>query len=211
MMRIITGSARGTKLKTLEGSDTRPTSERVKEAIFSMIQFDIEGRQVLDLFAGSGQLGLEALSRGAEGAMFVDNSAAAIAIVKENAEKTHLFNRCRFLVSDYRNYLRKASALEKRSSGLSEDDLPKQGVFDIVFLDPPYDTGAIADALAKLSKSGLLKQSALVICESSEDEDPAQNLEVTALYNVIKSTSHGRAQINILTPKASESTDTENQ
>ena len=81
MMRIRTGRARGTKLVTLEGNNTRPTSERVKEAVFSMIQFDIEGRNVLDLFAGSGQMGLEALSRGAEKATFIDNSKAAVNVI----------------------------------------------------------------------------------------------------------------------------------
>ena len=87
-MRIITGIAKGTKLITLEGDATRPTSERAKEALFSMIQFEIEGRRVLDLFAGSGQLGLEALSRGAEFCMFTDFSAEAIGIVRKNIEKT---------------------------------------------------------------------------------------------------------------------------
>lgn len=86
-MRIITGKARNIPLKTLEGDDTRPTSERVKEAVFSMLQFEIEGRRVLDLFAGSGQLGLEALSRGASHATFIDNSRAASDIIIENAKK----------------------------------------------------------------------------------------------------------------------------
>ena len=90
MMRVITGRARGIKLVTLEGEMTRPTSERAKEAIFSMIQFDLEGRRVLDLFAGSGQMGIEALSRGAAQAVMVDQSKDAIAIIKQNVEKTKL-------------------------------------------------------------------------------------------------------------------------
>ena len=102
-MRIITGSAKGVKLFTLNGEDiTRPTAERVKEALFSMIQFDIEGRRVLDLFAGSGQLGLEALSRGAASATFVDSSKSAVEIIKKNAEKTKLIDRARILNADYK-------------------------------------------------------------------------------------------------------------
>ena len=90
MMRIITGRARGVKLATLEGDNTRPTSERAKEAVFSMLQFDIEGREVLDLFAGSGQMGREAVSRGAASAVFVDKSRDAMAIIGKNIEKTGL-------------------------------------------------------------------------------------------------------------------------
>ncbi|MBQ2240957.1 MAG: RsmD family RNA methyltransferase, partial [Clostridia bacterium] len=92
-MRIITGSARGVSLMTLPGEATRPTAERTKEAVFSMIQFDIEGRKILDLFAGSGQLALEALSRGAASAVLCDKSKEAINIIKKNAEKTRLSDR----------------------------------------------------------------------------------------------------------------------
>ena len=122
-MRIITGSARGIALKTLEGERTRPTAEKVKEAIFSALQFDLEGRTFLDLFAGSGQMGLEALSRGAVRAVFIDEGRDAMEIIKENAKKTGFFEKSHFLVSDYRNYLRKAAGRE---------------TFDIVFIDPPY-------------------------------------------------------------------------
>jgi len=201
MMRIITGSAKGTKLKTLEGIATRPTSERVKEAVFSMIQFDIEGRQVLDLFAGSGQLGLEALSRGAAGAMFVDNSAEAVAIIKENADKAHLFDKCRFLISDYRNYLRKAAALEKRTAESLAQNSDPAGVFDLVFLDPPYSSDILPDALVRLHGSGLLKLEALIICESNGDENPISPSDLSEYYDIIKSASYGRAKINILKKK----------
>ena len=94
MMRIITGKAKGIRLKTLEGDTTRPTSERVKEAVFSMLQFDIEGRRVLDLFAGSGQMSLEALSRGALEAVLVDKSLDAIKIIEENAKKCRFWDSC---------------------------------------------------------------------------------------------------------------------
>ena len=139
MMRIITGSARGVRLDTLAGEDvTRPTAERTKQAVFSAIQFEVEGREVLDLFGGSGQMGLEALSRGASSCMFVDAAEEAIALIKRNAQKTRLFDRCRFLVSDYRNYLRKARGRAK---------------FDLVFLDPPYALRALPEALSRFSKS----------------------------------------------------------
>ena len=124
MLRIITGTAKGKKLKTLEGEATRPTSDRIKEAVFSAIQFDVENRRVLDLFAGSGQLGLEALSRGAQSAVFIDSAREAIDIVKENARTTGFFDKCRYLVSDWRNYIRKASSLGRDK-------------FDLVFIDPP--------------------------------------------------------------------------
>ena len=120
-MRIITGSARGTKLETLEGLETRPTTERVKEAVFSMIQFEIEGRRVLDLFGGSGQMGLEALSRGAQVCTFVDRNPQAVAVIKRNAQKTHLYEKCRVLNADWASFVR----------GLRGEQ------FDVVILDPP--------------------------------------------------------------------------
>ena len=130
MMRIITGKARGKSLETLPGTATRPTSERVKAAIFSSLQFELEGRRVLDLFAGSGQMGLEALSRGAAGATFADASPEAIAVVKENARRCGFFDVSRFLISDYRNVIRKAAGRDE---------------YDLVFLDPPYAMNAAGD------------------------------------------------------------------
>ena len=105
-MRIITGSARGARLETLDGNDTRPTAERVKEAVFSMIQFELEGRKVLDLFGGSGQMALEALSRGAAHATIVDSNPEAVKIIKINAKHTKLFEKTVVLGSDFRAYIR---------------------------------------------------------------------------------------------------------
>lgn len=174
MMRIITGSAKGKKLVTLEGDATRPTSERIKEAIFSSIQFDIENRVVLDLFAGSGQMGLEALSRGASSAMFIDSATEAIAVCKENAKRTDLFDQCRFLVSDYRNFIRKAAGERK---------------FDLVFIDPPYAMGCCTEALHRLTGAGLLLPGALVVLESGEEA-----IDTTAMtdFEVQKSTAYGK-------------------
>lgn len=150
-MRIITGEARGIVLETLEGDATRPTADRVKEALFSMIQFEIEGRRVLDLFAGSGQLGLEAISRGASGAVFIDSSREAIDIVMKNAAKTKLKDRCRAAVYDFASYL----------ENLREDDK-----FDIIFLDPPYNTDCMMRALALIAKRGALREGGTVVCET---------------------------------------------
>ena len=181
MLRIITGTAKGKKLKTLEGDATRPTSERIKEAIFSAIQFDIEARRVLDLFAGSGQMGLESLSRGGASVMFIDSAREAMDVVKENARTTGFFDKCRYLVSDYRNYIRKASGREK---------------FDLVFIDPPYAMQCSADAAQRLSRAGMLCDGAIVVLESGEEE-----IDLSALtsFEVIKSTHYGKKSfVNIL-------------
>ncbi len=185
-MRIITGKAKGTKLYTLEGEDiTRPTAERAKEAMFSMIQFEIEGRRVLDLFAGSGQLGLEAMSRGAEYAMFVDSDRQAMGIVKKNAEKTHFFDQCGYLVSDYRSYLRKVSDRDR---------------FDIIFLDPPYKSDDLCDALYRIHEGKVIKDGGLVVCESDRAEIVCENPQILANYTIEKNSGYGRVRIMLLRP-----------
>lgn len=203
-MRVITGSARGTKLAALEGDTTRPTSDRVKEAVFSMIQFDIEGRAVLDLFGGSGQLALEALSRGAARATIIDQSRDAVNIIIENAKKTHLFDKCRISAADYSSFIRGAAGREK---------------YDIVFLDPPYASGLLPTSLDAISKAGLLADGAYVICETDcdipskytklrkDDEITAalilrdvfgDNEELASRYVVEKSALYGRTRITLL-------------
>lgn len=209
-MRIITGTARGTKLNTLEGENTRPTSDRVKEAVFSMIQFDIEGRAVLDLFAGSGQMALEALSRGAARATMIDQSREAAEIMIENAKKTHLFKQCRITATDYASFIRGAAGKE---------------TFDIIFLDPPYNTDMLPNALRQLAKAKLCAAGAYIICETDCDipvkasrarKDPSINDEyvrkdvfgeddeLAAMYDVAKSNLYGRTRITLLQPKKSE-------
>ncbi|MGN1347268.1 MAG: 16S rRNA (guanine(966)-N(2))-methyltransferase RsmD [Eubacteriales bacterium] len=209
-MRVITGSARGTKLAALEGEVTRPTTDRVKEALFSMIQFDIEGRAVLDLFGGSGQLAIEALSRGAARATILDQSRDAVNVIIENAKKTHLFEKCRISVSDYASFLRGAAGRE---------------TYDIVFLDPPYGSGLLPSALEGLHKAGLCADGAYIICETDcdipvrntrlrRDEEAAAEFvlrdvfggreELAACYDVLKSTLYGRTRITLLTPARSE-------
>ena len=186
-MRIITGSAKGIKLVTLEGDATRPTSERAKEALFSMIQFDIEGRRVLDLFAGSGQLGLEALSRGAEFCMFTDASADAIGIVRKNIEKTRFADKSRTAITDYRNFLRKSDGREG---------------FDIIFLDPPYASDCLTDALKRLYETKLLHKGCLIVCESENGDMRVFEKEpcLSDMYVSVKSKKYGRVHIEILSP-----------
>jgi len=152
-VRVITGSARGAKLKTLEGLDTRPTSDRVKEAIFNIIQFDVEGRRVLDLFAGSGQMAIEALSRGASYAVLVDRNAEAVKVIRENVKKVRFADQTTILQSDYLRYL--STCREK---------------FDIIFLDPPYAEAYLENALQKISEIDILSEGGIIVCERSREK-----------------------------------------
>lgn len=152
-MRVITGSARGAKLKTLEGLATRPTSDRVKEAIFNIIQFDIQGRRVLDLFGGSGQLAIETLSRGADYAVIVDQSAEAVKVIKDNLKKTKFDQQASVFQMDYLRYL--STAREK---------------FDLIFLDPPYAEKSLENALQKISEIDILSEGGIIICERPKDK-----------------------------------------
>jgi 16S rRNA (guanine(966)-N(2))-methyltransferase RsmD len=151
-MRVITGEARGRKLITLEGEDVRPTTDKVKEAVFSAIQFDIQGRKFLDLFAGSGQLGIEALSRGAESAVFVDSSRKAVDIIRKNLANTGFYDRAEVLHTDGLSYL----------SMTGEQ-------FDIVYLDPPYSTGVLQEVLPKVVEK--VKKTGIIIVENPEKEE----------------------------------------
>lgn len=193
MMRIITGKARGIRLATLEGENTRPTSERAKEAVFSMLQFELEGRRVLDLFAGSGQMGLEAVSRGAESAVLVDHAKAAISVIKQNIEKTKL-EGLKAVCADSLEFLR-AEGRKRNESGK----------FDIVFLDPPYSEKIIPAALELLLSGRLIKRTSIIVCESASNEDVfGKNHELANRFDIIRSTKYGVACVNILTPKRNE-------
>ena len=183
-MRIITGSAKGITLKTREGDATRPTAERVKEAVFSMIQFDIEGRSVLDLFAGSGQMGLEALSRGAASATLVDKSRDAIAIIRNNAAKTKLEDKCTIYQADYLDFIRRFSGKQ----------------YDIVFLDPPYALKMYKPALDAMLKASILKPTTLIICESGEDTVFEGDTELASKFVIEKQTRYSKTYITIFRP-----------
>ena len=184
-MRIITGKARGVRLETLEGLNTRPTSERSKEAIFSMLQFDIAGATVLDLFAGSGQMGLEAASRGAERVYLVDKSRDAFKIVSKNIEKTRLSDTVTARNEDSITFVKKCDAKTK---------------FDIVFLDPPYATDLIDEALTILFERELIGDESVIVCESDRFE--ILGLENSQKYDIIKTMKHGVAHISVLKIKS---------
>ena len=190
MMRIITGRARGVHLDTLSGEKTRPTLERTKEAVFSMLQFEIRDARVLDLFAGSGQLGLEAVSRGASLAVFCDKAKEAIEIVKRNIQKTRLGDSCEVYCADYTAFL---LTLQGKKS------------FDIVFLDPPYAIGAVPVALRALLDYGLLADGAKIVCETGATADVFGNDAALAeAFDVIKQAKYGAAYVSILSVKGSE-------
>ena len=152
-MRVITGTARGRKLGQLQGMDTRPTTDKVKESIFNIIQFDIEGRRVLDLFAGTGQLGIEALSRGAAGCTFVDQRRDAAALVRSNLKLCRLSDRARVVQGEALSFL--ASDRER---------------YHLVFLDPPYQTELLENALKKIAEIDILMENGIIICESPADK-----------------------------------------
>lgn len=152
-MRVITGTARGRKLRELPGMETRPTTDKVKESIFNIIQFDIEGRRVLDLFGGTGQLGIEALSRGAAHCTFVDLRREAAAVIRENLQVTRLADQARVVQGDSLSFL--ASCREK---------------FDLILLDPPYASGLLEKAVKEAAAIDILTENGIMVCESAADQ-----------------------------------------
>lgn len=186
-MRIVSGKARGTKLVTLEGLNTRPTAERTKEAIFSMLRFELEGRTVLDLFAGSGQMGLEAVSCGAATAVLCDQARDAIAVIGKNVDKTHMSEQCTVICADYAECIRRMDAQGKK--------------FDLVFIDPPYASTLVFDALACLLKYGLLKPTSILVCESGSELCLEENVDLANAFDVVKRARYGVAYVTILQPK----------
>ena len=151
-MRIITGKARGTRLVTLPTEDTRPTTEMAKEGIFSAVQFELVGAEVLDLFSGTGQLALEALSRGAESAVCVENARRAAEIIRQNAARTKFEKECRVVVSDAFAFLKNTSQK-----------------FNLVFADPPYGQGLSEKVVEKVLEYDVLKDGGVLIVESEKE------------------------------------------
>lgn len=154
-MRVIAGEKRHLLLKTLSGLNIRPTTDKIKETLFNMIQFDIAGNNFLDLFAGSGAIGIEALSRGAKVAHFVDNNVEAIKVIKENLSHTGLTEKALVLKDDSANAIERIKDIK----------------FSLVFMDPPYNKGLYIDVFKKLKSSDILEDSAIIILETSLDED----------------------------------------
>ena len=180
-MRIISGKARGTKLYTLEGENTRPTLDRVKESIFNIIQNEIEGAKILDLFAGSGAIGLEFLSRGAEKAVLCDKSKEAINIIKKNVEKTHMEPNTQIYNMDFENCLEKI----------------KNEQFDIIYLDPPYATDYIFRAIQKITKLEIVLKQGLIIIETDDEQRVEKEIEKTET-EIVDKRKYGRATIIFL-------------
>ena len=147
-MRVITGKARGIQLKTPQGMLTRPTADRVKEALFSIIRFDVAGARVLDLFGGTGQLGIEALSQGAERAVFVDAREDACALIRENLKRTRLSEQGSVVRCDYLDYLNRC-----------------REQFDIIFLDPPYAEVFLETALKRITEIDFLRSGGIIVTE----------------------------------------------
>lgn len=147
-MRVIAGSARGIPLKTPDGMQTRPTADRVKEAMFSIIHFDIPGAKVLDLFGGTGQLGIEALSRGASAATFVDQSDAACRLIRENLRRTKFESAGKVVRGDYMEYLSRC-----------------REQYDIILLDPPYAEVFLENALKRITEIDILRSGGIIVAE----------------------------------------------
>ena len=184
-MRVISGKAKGTILYSLEGKATRPTLDRVKEALFNMIQMDIQDAEVLDLFSGSGALGIEALSRGAAKAVICDKSKEAIKVIEKNLEKTRLKENAVILNNDY------IKALEI---------LKEKYKFDYIFLDPPYAGEMVKNAVNKIIELNLLKQDGIIIIETDEDERILKDLQKINV-NVYDLRKYGRVKLIFLNRK----------
>ena len=180
-MRIISGTARGTKLFTLEGLETRPTLDRVKEAIFNIIQSQIRDAVILDLFAGSGAIGLEMLSRGAKKAILCDKSKSAMEIIKKNIEKTHMAEKVKLYNLDFEKCIEKI----------------KNDKFDIIYLDPPYNTDYIMKSLNKILDLELMNSNGLIILETDDEKrilEDIKNIKV----KIVDKRKYGRATIIFL-------------
>lgn len=182
-MRVISGSARGKKLKTLEGLETRPTLDRVKEAIFNILQFDLKETTVLDLFSGSGAIGIEALSRGAKEAVFCDKSNKAINIIKENLVATRLVSKADIINKDYIETL---NILKNKANK-----------FNIIFLDPPYKSNYAVESIKYIIKNELLTEDGIIVVET-DDENIIKELEEYKEIEVYDTRKYGIVHVIFL-------------
>lgn len=176
-MRIITGRAKGVRLETLPGDRVRPTTEMTKEGVFSVIQFDLADATFLDLFAGSGQMGLEAVSRGAKSAVFVDCSEESLATVRKNVEKTGFRKECRLVRSEYGEYIKAAGK--------------KNESFDFIFADAPYEKDLGAELVKRLARAGIAREGTVLMIENDrekleEEKIPPEVIEKIASIKVYK-------------------------
>ena len=181
-MRIISGVARGTKLYTLEGENTRPTLDRIKEPLFSIIQNRIKNAIVLDLFSGSGALALESISRGAKKAILCDNSPKAIEVIKKNIIKTHFESETQLICKDYKKCLENIN--EK---------------FDLIFLDPPYEKNLAVNALEIILEKQLLSENGLIILETDDEKrEIEQIINLKNKINICDLRTYGRVKLLFL-------------
>ncbi|MDF2568277.1 MAG: methyltransferase [Oscillospiraceae bacterium] len=174
-MRVITGFARGRKLLTVEGLDVRPTTDMVKEAVFSIIQFDVEGSFFLDLFSGSGQMGIEALSRGAKFAVFVDSNKRAQETIRQNLIHTSLATNSRVVAVDSVSFIQST-----------------KDVFDIAYLDPPYNKGILTEILPFVAKK--MSETGIILCEHQSHENPPQEV---LDFSISKQYKYGKIHITV--------------
>jgi len=186
-MRVIGGRAKGQRLDSLPGENTRPTLDRVKESMFNMIQLHLYNAKVLDLFGGSGALGIEALSRGAKECCFTDEHRGSIRVIEENLKKTKFTAQSKILLMDFRRALETLSK-EKAS-------------FDLIFLDPPYGTGRLEEALEIIAKKSLLAPEGIMIIE----QDKKEALKIGEEYFILwKERKYGNTVIRILKKKSDQ-------
>lgn len=179
-MRVISGKARGTKLSSIESLSTRPTLDRVKESLFNIIQNNLRGAVVLDLFAGSGQLGIEALSRGADKAYLCDINRDAVKMIKQNLEKTKLKDKAVVINEDYKKALRILNTNEK---------------FDIIFIDPPYKEDIAVDSIIDIIHESRLKENGIMIIETDEIERDLREINKIENIKIIDQRKYGRASL----------------
>ena len=162
-MRVISGTARGTKLNSIDSINTRPTLDRVKESLFNIVQEKMEDSIVLDLFAGSGAIGIECISRGAKKAYFCEKSPDATKMIKQNLEKTRFADKSEILMQDYKKAL---------------SEYHKRGIkFDLIFLDPPYEADIAVEAVKQIISLSLLQEEGIIIIETDEKERELKELE----------------------------------
>ena len=180
-MRVITGTARGRRLKTPDNYDIRPTTDNVKESLFNILQFDIEGRRVLDLFAGTGQLGIECLSRGAANVTFVDKDRNAVKIVRENLKSCGL----------------NATVLQEDALRILE----RGQKYDLIFVDPPYDSDLYEAVLDRINLVDILSEGGIIVCEARRERGLP---EMTAPYRKCKEYCYGKVKLCLYKKKPTE-------
>lgn len=182
-MRVISGTAKGTRLESLEGDKTRPTLDRVKEALFNIIQNDVMDAYVLDLFSGSGALGIEALSRGAKFCIMADKSSDAIKVISKNLQKTRLEENAKIVKNDY---IKTLNSLNQK--------------FDVIFIDPPYAENIAVNAVEHIIKLDLLAEDGIIVLETDEEERELENLKKVNV-NVYDLRKYGRVKLIFLNRK----------